>query len=210
MAYDLIIRDGTVVDGSGCPRFAADVGIEGDRIVAVGTLGSDARRTIEAAGRVVAPGFIDVHSHDDFALLDRPLCDFKLMQGVTTEVIGNCGFGAAPANDAYKRFLRAFGALLFGPLGDFRRILSRPGGLPGRGKCGGPHSPRRSTLRRIRSREPRPFSPRVGKDAGAGARRDGGRGSRAVYWAVLYPRYVCKDRRSHRAGASGSRVWRSV
>ncbi len=119
MAYDLIIRDGTVVDGSGRPRFAADVGIEGDRIVAVGTLGSDARRTIDAAGRVVAPGFIDVHSHDDFALLDRPLCDFKLMQGVTTEVIGNCGFGAAPANDAYKRFLRAFGALLFGPLGDF-------------------------------------------------------------------------------------------
>src|SRR3989441_9333076 len=114
MSYDLIIRNGTVVDGSGRPRFAADVGIEGDRIVAVGTLGSDARRTIEAAGRVVAPGFIDVHSHDDFALLDRPLCDFKLMQGVTTEVIGNCGFGAAPANDAYKRFLRAFGALLFG------------------------------------------------------------------------------------------------
>src|SRR6266581_3070546 len=54
MAYDLIIRDGTVVDGSGRPRFAADVGLEGDRIVAVGTLGSDARRTIDAAGRVAA------------------------------------------------------------------------------------------------------------------------------------------------------------
>src|SRR5206468_11241758 len=119
MAYDLIIRDGTVLDGSGRPRFAADVGIQGDRIVAMGTLGGDARRTLDATGRVVSPGFIDVHSHDDFALLDRPLCDFKIMQGVTTEVIGNCGFGAAPAGAAYKAYIRSFGAQLFGPSGNF-------------------------------------------------------------------------------------------
>src|SRR4051812_28762360 len=106
MPYDLIIRDGTVIDGSGRPGFAADVAIQDDRIVAVGAVDGGAKQTLDAAGRVVSPGFIDVHSHDDFALLDRPLCDFKIMQGVTTEVIGNCGFGAAPASTAYKEFLR--------------------------------------------------------------------------------------------------------
>lgn len=119
MPYDFLIRGGTVIDGSGRPGLVADVGIQGDRIVAVGALAGDAKQTIDAAERAIAPGFIDVHSRDDFALLDRPLCDFKLMQGVTTEVIGNCGFGAAPASTAYKDFLRSFGALLFGPLGDF-------------------------------------------------------------------------------------------
>lgn len=119
MPYDLIIGSGTIVDGTGRPRFAADIGVQGDRIVAVGTLTEKATQTIEAAGRVVAPGFIDVHSHDDFALLDRPRCDFKVMQGVTTEVIGNCGFGAAPANAAYKEFLHRIGVQLLGPLGNF-------------------------------------------------------------------------------------------
>jgi N-acyl-D-aspartate/D-glutamate deacylase len=119
MAYDLIIRNGTVIDGSGKPGLASDLGIQDDRIVAIGTVSGAAKQTLDATGRVVAPGFIDVHSHDDFALLDRPLCDFKIMQGVTTEVIGNCGFGAAPASTAYKNFLQGFGAVLFGPLGQF-------------------------------------------------------------------------------------------
>jgi len=119
MPYDLIIRNGTIIDGTNGPGFSADLAIQEDRIVAVGTVGGDAGQTIDATGRVVSPGFIDVHSHDDFALLDRPLCDFKIMQGVTTEVIGNCGFGAAPASAAYKEFLQGFGAVLFGPLGKF-------------------------------------------------------------------------------------------
>ena len=119
MRYDIIIRNGTVIDGSGQPGFRTDVGVQGDRIVAVGSLSGDAEQEIDASGLIVAPGFIDVHSHDDFALLDRPLCDFKIMQGVTTEVIGNCGFGAAPANEAYRNFLRSFGPLLFGPMGEF-------------------------------------------------------------------------------------------
>ena len=119
MPYDLIIRNGTIIDGTNGPGFSADLAIQEDRIVAVGTVGGDAEQTIDATGRVVSPGFIDVHSHDDFALLDRPLCDFKIMQGVTTEVIGNCGFGAAPASAAYKEFLQGFGAVLFGPLGKF-------------------------------------------------------------------------------------------
>ena len=119
MLYDLLIRGGTIIDGTGRPSLVADVGVQGDRIVAVGTLTESATQILEAAKRLVAPGFIDVHSHDDFALLDRPLCDFKVMQGVTTEVIGNCGFGAAPANTAYKEFLQRIGVQLFGPLGDF-------------------------------------------------------------------------------------------
>jgi N-acyl-D-amino-acid deacylase len=119
MPYDLLIRNGTVIDGTGCPGFSADVAIETDRIVVVGAVNRPAKHTIDAAGRIVAPGFIDVHAHDDFALLDRPLCDFKILQGVTTEVIGNCGFGAAPAGAAYKAYIRDFGAQLFGPLGSF-------------------------------------------------------------------------------------------
>lgn len=119
MPYDLLIRGGTVIDGTGRPSRVADVGVRGDRIIATGTLTEGATQTVEADGRVVAPGFIDVHSHDDFALLDRPLSDCKIMQGVTTEVIGNCGFGAAPAGTAYKEFLRRIGGQLFGPLGSF-------------------------------------------------------------------------------------------
>ncbi len=119
MPYDLIIRNGTIIDGTGRPGQAADVAMQDNRIAAVGTVSEEAKKTINATGRVVSPGFIDVHSHDDFALLDRPLCDFKIMQGVTTEVIGNCGFGAAPASAAYKEFLQGFGAVLFGPLGQF-------------------------------------------------------------------------------------------
>ncbi|HXG17796.1 MAG TPA: D-aminoacylase [Methylomirabilota bacterium] len=119
MPYDLLIRNGVVIDGTGRPGFSADIAIEDDHIVAVGAVSGATKNTIDAAGRIVTPGFIDVHSHDDFALLDRPLCDFKIMQGVTTEVIGNCGFGAAPAGAAYKAYLRDFGAQLFGPLGSF-------------------------------------------------------------------------------------------
>ncbi len=119
MSYDLLIRNGTLVDGTGRPGFVADLAIEGDRISAIGSVSSTAKQALDATGRVVSPGFIDVHSHDDFALLDRPLCDFKIMQGVTTEVIGNCGFGAAPAGTAYKAYIRNFGAQLFGPIGNF-------------------------------------------------------------------------------------------
>lgn len=119
MSYDVIIRNGTVIDGTGRPGVAADVAVQDNRIVAIGAVSDTAKHTLDATGRVVTPGFIDVHSHDDFALLDRPLCDFKIMQGVTTEVIGNCGFGAAPASAAYKAFLQGFGAVLFGPLGEF-------------------------------------------------------------------------------------------
>lgn len=97
MQYDILIVAGTVVDGSGRPPFVADVGIRGDRIEAVsGSLSQPAKLVLRAEGRVVAPGFIDTHSHSDVvAVLDDAYQD-KLRQGVTTEVIGNCGLSFAP------------------------------------------------------------------------------------------------------------------
>jgi len=93
--FDLLIRGGTVVDGSGAAGLQADVGVRGERIAAIGTLDGRAQRVIDATGLVIAPGFIDVHAHDDAAVLTSPM-DFKLMQGVTTDIVGNCGAGVAP------------------------------------------------------------------------------------------------------------------
>lgn len=95
---DLIIEGGTVIDGTGAPRRRADVGIVADRIVRVGDLSSvPARERFDAAGRIVAPGFIDVHTHDDRLLLDAPVGPHpKLSQGVTTVITGNCGVSLAP------------------------------------------------------------------------------------------------------------------
>ena len=94
---DLVIRNGLVVDGTGAPRFPADVAITGDRIVAVGRVDHAQRACeIDATGRVVAPGFIDAHTHDDRALLSMPEMTPKVSQGVTTVVAGNCGVSLAP------------------------------------------------------------------------------------------------------------------
>jgi len=97
MQFDLLIRNGVVVDGTGAPRRHADVGISGARIQAVGNL-ADARgtRELDAQGLIVAPGFIDCHAHDDRLLLSDPDMTPKLSQGVTTVVTGNCGISLAP------------------------------------------------------------------------------------------------------------------
>ena len=95
--YDILIKGGTVIDGTGAARALADVGINDDRIAAVEDL-SQARagRVIDASNRIVAPGFIDVHTHDDRVLLANPSMDMKVSQGVTTVVVGNCGISLAP------------------------------------------------------------------------------------------------------------------
>ena len=94
---DLIIRNGTVIDGSGTTGFAADVAVTGDRVSAVGDLGAmAATKEIDAQGQVVAPGFIDVHTHDDRYLFTHPEMAPKASQGVTSVVVGNCGFSLAP------------------------------------------------------------------------------------------------------------------
>lgn len=99
-AFDVLIAGGDVLDGSGAPPIRADVGIRDGRIIAVGDLAlADAPRRIDAAGRVVAPGFIDIHSHSDASLLVDPGAESALAQGVTTEIVGNCGHGCAPWPD---------------------------------------------------------------------------------------------------------------
>jgi N-acyl-D-amino-acid deacylase len=94
---DTIIRGSTVFDGTGAQRRVADVGVVGDRIVAVGDLAAmSAAQEMDGSGRALAPGFIDVHTHDDHALLTAPDMPFKVTQGVTTVVTGNCGISLAP------------------------------------------------------------------------------------------------------------------
>jgi N-acyl-D-amino-acid deacylase len=93
-----LIRNGTIVDGSGAPRFAGDVALDGDMIAAVGTIenGSGFERVIDATGLAVTPGFIDTHSHSDLELLVNPYIEAKVRQGVTTELLGQDGISMAP------------------------------------------------------------------------------------------------------------------
>src|SRR5436190_4312159 len=93
----LLLRGGTVIDGTGAPRVVADVRIEGERIAAVGEhLPTKGANVIDVTGKIVAPGFIDVHTHDDQIVLSAPQMLPKISQGVTTVVIGNCGISLAP------------------------------------------------------------------------------------------------------------------
>ena len=101
---DILIRNVRVVDGSGESERAAEVAIRGDRIQAVGTgLDCAPEQTIDGCGMVLAPGFIDVHTHDDLAVIRSPRMLPKLTQGVTTVIVGNCGVSAAPVRLAWHR-----------------------------------------------------------------------------------------------------------
>ena len=97
MNWDILIRGGLVIDGSGRPGEIADVALRGGRIAAVGqSLPADSARTIDAGGLAVAPGFIDIKTHSDFTLPINPKAESKVRQGVTTEIVGHCGFSVAP------------------------------------------------------------------------------------------------------------------
>lgn len=97
LVLDIIIRNGTVVDGTGVSGFSADVGVKGGKIALLGNLEHlGAAQELNALGLIVAPGFIDIHSHSDFTLLVDPRAQSSVAQGVTTELIGNCGHGCAP------------------------------------------------------------------------------------------------------------------
>jgi N-acyl-D-amino-acid deacylase len=106
---DIVIRNAEVIDGSGAPARHADVAISGGYISAIAErFTGQAHREIDAEGLVVAPGFIDIHTHSDFTLPLNPKAESKIRQGVTTEVLGNCGFSAAPALPGRVELLRDY------------------------------------------------------------------------------------------------------
>lgn len=102
MQYDLVIKNGFVVDGSGAPRYPADVGVAAGKIVDIGGINERARQTVDAEGQVVTPGFVDGHTHMDAQIFWDPLGSSSCYHGVTTVIMGNCGFTLAPcaAEDA--------------------------------------------------------------------------------------------------------------
>ena len=103
MVFDILIRNGHVLDGTGAPARVADVGIREAAIMHVGrSRNPKAERTIDASGKYVAPGFIDIHTHSDVGILVEPTAECAVRQGVTTHVIGNCGDSPAPISDEYR------------------------------------------------------------------------------------------------------------
>src|SRR5579864_2474861 len=118
--FDLLLRNGTVIDGTGQPGYAADVAVTGDTIAEIGIIPQEAQavQEIDCTGHVVTPGFIDIHTHADIALLARPTHLPKIMQGVTTEVFTNCGLGFAPVTGAALQIQRQYIAGLFGDDGN--------------------------------------------------------------------------------------------
>ncbi len=109
MEYDIVIKNGKIIDGTGNPWFRADIGIKDGRIVKIGLVSeNNAHRIINADGLVVAPGFIDIHAHDDLVFFNDPLNKPKLMQGITTVICGNCGMSPAPLSKRRVNELKTY------------------------------------------------------------------------------------------------------
>ena len=130
---DILIKDAMVVDGTGGPAFKADVGIAEGRVVALGqAIEQEAGRVIDAQGLHLAPGFVDPHTHSDISLLADRLAESKVRQGVTTDVIGNCGFSPAPAlgaaHDEVQASAATFGVdVTWSTMGEYLDSLRNPG-----------------------------------------------------------------------------------
>ena len=108
MVNAYLFKNAAIVDGSGSPAFEADVAVNGDRITQVGPVAGPAGDVIDASGLVLAPGFIDIHSHTDATIFENPSAESKLLQGVTLEVTGNCGLGCFPVSEDRRELLLGF------------------------------------------------------------------------------------------------------
>ena len=115
--FDLLIKEGTIVDGTGNPRYKSDIGILGDKILFIGDSDDkESKETINAKGLIVSPGFIDTHTHHDGVLLNDPQHASSLRQGVTTEILGQDGLSYAPlSSENYKIQRRYLGGILGTP-----------------------------------------------------------------------------------------------
>src|SRR6202161_393948 len=102
MSYDLVIRNGTVVDGTGAARFRGDVAVSNDRIVEIGKVSESGKREIDASELIVSPGFVDPHTHYDAQICWDPMISCTSWHGVTSVVMGNCGVGIAPCKPAAR------------------------------------------------------------------------------------------------------------
>src|SRR4030088_1572492 len=119
MAYDLLIKNGRIVDGSGGPSYRGDVAVKEGKIVEIGKLSGPAKRTIDAAGRVVAPGFIDNHCHYDAQVTWDPLCSYSCDHGATSVIFGNCSLSLAPVRKGKSERLGGVPSVLGGvPAGE--------------------------------------------------------------------------------------------
>jgi N-acyl-D-amino-acid deacylase len=105
MSHDLVIRGGTVVDGTGAPQKQADIAISGDRITDVGEVSGAAKREIDASGKVVTPGFVDIHTHLDAQIAWDPIASSSCYHGITSAVMGNCGVTFAPCKPEDRDYL---------------------------------------------------------------------------------------------------------
>src|SRR5258707_1036800 len=108
MAYDVLIRNGRIVDGSGMPAFHGDVGVKDGKIVEMGKLSGAAGQTVDVEGRVISPGFIDNHCHYDAQVTWDPLCSFSCDHGATSVVIGNCSLSLAPVKKGKEKRMAEF------------------------------------------------------------------------------------------------------
>jgi len=106
--FDLIIKDGTLIDGTGRPSYTADIGISRGEIVKIGDIKEDAENVINAKELTVSPGFIDMHTHADLAISVFPNAECYIMQGVTTSLVGNCGISMAPINPNNVNLLKSY------------------------------------------------------------------------------------------------------
>ncbi len=119
MKFDIVIKNGRIIDGSGAPAFNADLGIRDGKIAAYGNLtGAEAEKEIDAAGYTVTPGFIDIHCHADAEAYRAGYGDLELAQGLTSIVNGNCGLSVAPMSESSAEEIKAYLRPITGEIGD--------------------------------------------------------------------------------------------